>query len=114
MDVTVDPDVPLLILCESLEQVFYVIDFGVELKVRVNPLAVQVDSSYRIAVVTTDHSVRIQDRNEHKRVELAQELCLLPVGAQEIKDAFENGTGRGLTTVHTRRDYYVRLTLQIL
>ena len=40
MDVTVDPDVPLLVLSERLEQVLDEVDLRVELHVRIDPLSI--------------------------------------------------------------------------
>ena len=40
MNVTVDPNVPLLVISESLKQVLDIVDFRMEFNIRVDPLSV--------------------------------------------------------------------------
>ena len=114
MDVTVDPDMSLLALRESLEKLFDIVNFGVELHIWVDPLAVQVNTSNRVSVVTTDDSVRIQHRNQDEGVELPQKLGLLSIRTEEIKDSLEDCAGRGLPRVHSGRYDNRRLPLNRL
>ena len=79
VDVTVNPDVPLLCLRERLEEVFCKVHFWLELDVRIDPLPIQVQASDRISVVAADHSVRVENRYQHKCVKLSEEARLLPV-----------------------------------
>ena len=44
VDVTVDPDVTLFILSERLEELLREVHLWVKLKVRVDPLAIQINS----------------------------------------------------------------------
>ena len=46
MDVTVDPNVALFRLREVFKQLLDIVDFGMELHVWVDPLAIEVDAGY--------------------------------------------------------------------
>ena len=59
MNVTVDPDMTLLIFSESFEKILDEVDFWVKLKVWIDPLSVQIDACNGVSIVTTDDTIRI-------------------------------------------------------
>ena len=113
VDVAVYPNLALLVLREVFEQLLDVEDLWVVLQVRVDPLSVQVYSCHRVPVVSTNHSIWVQHRNENECVELPEELGLLLVRCDEVEDSLEDCTGRCLTRVHSTRYYDGRLFLDV-
>ena len=71
MDVTVYPDVTLLIVSKCLEQLLGEVNFRVEFKVRVDPLPVQINSCNRVSIIATDNSIWVKYWDQHKSIELA-------------------------------------------
>ena len=63
VQVTVDPDVSLVLHFYLLHQVFHGADFGVEAFFWVDPLPIQIDTSQRIPVISANDTIRIHYRN---------------------------------------------------
>lgn len=72
MDIAVDPNLPLFNFCEFLQQIFGKEDFRLEMLVRLDPLAIEVNPSDRVTVVTTDDSIRVQDRYQYEGIVKSQ------------------------------------------
>ena len=79
MDVTVDPYLPPLNLCEALEHLFDVIDLRLEFLVWVDPLPIQVDTSDGVPVVAADYTIWVEDWNQDEGIEFPQEFSFFPV-----------------------------------
>jgi hypothetical protein len=60
-----------------------------EFRLWVDPLPVQVDSSQRVSVVATDHTIRVHARYQDKGVELSEEFGFSAIRRYEVVDASE-------------------------
>lgn len=63
VDVTVDPNLTFLDFCQIFKQLLCVVNFRLEIFVRVDPLPVQINTNNAITIVAADHSIRIQTRD---------------------------------------------------
>lgn len=76
VQVTIDPDVSLVLLFYRLHKFFDGAHLWMKDLLWVNPLTVQVHARQRVAVVATDYAVRIHNGNEDEGVEPTEVLGL--------------------------------------
>lgn len=84
MQVTIDPDLALVFFLDLLHEALNRHHFWMELWFRVNPLAIEIDSSHRVTVVSNDDSIRIHARNEYKGIESPEILCFTAIRCNKV------------------------------
>ena len=80
----------------------------------VDPLTVEVYTSRGVTVIATQHSVRVQTRNQNESVVSSQQLRFLAIARKKVKHSFKNQTCRRLTTVDSTSDQNNRFLPKIL
>jgi hypothetical protein len=89
MKVTVDPHLASFLFIEVFHQCLNSIDFRVEFLIRLDPLAVQVDSRYGTPIIPAHNTIWIEGWNEDKGIEFSEKFGFLVVRTKEVVYAFE-------------------------
>jgi len=99
MEVAKYPYLSLIFFLYSLHHTFNSTDLRMELRLRIDPLSVEIDASEGVPVVTADHSVRVHARDEHERIEATKILGLPGVTSDEFVNTLEHLAARRFTGV---------------
>ena len=78
MDITVNPDLPLII-CYFFHLTFNEMNLRVKLLIRLGPLSIQIDASHRVTIITANDTIRVLTRHQHKSVVKSQKLGFFPI-----------------------------------
>ena len=89
MYITEDPDLSFVFFLDLLHHVFDSAYLGMEFRLWIDPLSIEVDSCQRIPIVSNDHTVRIHARDQNKGIKSSQVFGLLAIRGDEVVDATE-------------------------
>lgn len=112
MYVAVEHEVSLLL--DLLDQLFGMVDGGVQLLGWVDPLAVEVHTSQVASVVAIHNTIDIQHRDDLEDEVLPQDTCLRRITCQEVYDVLHHVAGHGLARVHPRCYHDTLLLLAVV
>lgn len=103
MQVTEDPDRPLVFLLNRSHEILHGTYLWMKLWFWINPLPIQINPSKRISIIAANDTIRIHARYKDESVKTPQEFGFSLIRCKEVEYTFECETSWRLTRVHSCR-----------
>ena len=88
--ITEYPDLPFVFFLDLLHHIFDSAHLGMEFRLWIDPLSIEVDSCQRISVVSNYNTVRIHTWDQNKGIESSKIFGFLAIWGDEVVNASEH------------------------